>query len=357
MSTDNTEDFYKLWLASINIPNVKKIYLKNKFKSEREIYKFYKDFKGETFNYKYTNKILSTKDEDVYNLMKILNNNAISFITYNDLDYIKDFEHLAEPPYILFYKGDLKKIARRRRISIVGSRRPTSYGSQITKLIAIELAKNDIALVSGGAYGVDTIVHKCSISYNSPTCAVLGCGIDIVYPKANQKLFQDILENGVIISEFLPGTPPYAYNFPRRNRIISALGDSLIVTEATEKSGSLITVGYSLELGRDIITVPGNPLNQNSKGCNLLIKDGAKILVEIDDLYELLKIKKATKISNKYTGEKAIVFNIIGKTPIHINELVQKCNIDINTIYGLLFELQLEKVVISLNGNYYARIS
>ncbi|WP_238882573.1 DNA-processing protein DprA [Clostridium sp. YIM B02551] len=357
MNNENNETFYKLWLATINIPNAQKIYLKNKFKSEKNIYNFYKRFKNDSFNYKFTDKILSTKDEDVYNLIDYINNNSISFFTYDDMDYIKDFEHLKEPPYILFYKGDLNKLSSKRRISIVGSRKPTAYGAQITKLIAIELAKNDIALVSGGAYGVDTIVHKCAISYNSPTCAVLGCGIDLVYPKVNQKLYESILENGVIISEFLPGTPPYAYNFPRRNRIISALGDSLIVTEATEKSGSLITVGYSLELGRDIIAVPGNPLSQNSKGCNQLIKDGAKILPEIDDLYELLKIKKVAKNSNKYTGEKAILLSMIGKTPIHINELAQKCNIDINTIYGLLFELQLEKVVISLNGNYFARIS
>jgi len=355
----NSDDFYKLWLAAVDMPNELKLYLKNTFADEKKIYNFYKGIAGYSGDYKHTNKITSVCDDEVYNLMENLERNSISFTVYKDPDYIKTLleSEVINPPYILFYKGQYNNFFKKRRISIVGTRRPTSLGIQITELITIELVKNDIATVSGGAYGIDTVAHKCTLEHDGSTCAVLGCGLNVIYPKTNRKLYHDITEKGVLISEFLPDTPPYAYNFPRRNRIISALGDSLIITEAADKSGSLITAGYSLELNKEIICVPGSPLLQNSKGCNMLIRDGASVLTEIEDLYTLLRISRNKGETTNYCGNKAIILNHIGKTPIHINELIEKCNIDINAIYGILFELQLEKEVISLNGNYFARIS
>lgn len=355
---EDKDIIYKLWLASINIPNNIKVFLKNKFKNEKLLYEFYREYTSNNeMKLEYTNRIRNTLLEEGEKLLEELQKNNIKVMFYGEENYLNEFKELTHPPYVIFYKGDISKLKENRKISIVGSRNATFTGIQITEAIAKQLALNNVLVVSGGAYGVDTAAHKGAINSRGLTCAVLGCGLNVTYPKANYNLFKRICENGVIISEFLPNEKPLAYNFPRRNRIIGALGEALIITEAEEKSGSLITAGYALELGKNIFAVPGNPLNPTSKGCNELIRDGANIVTDIQDLLRELKIGEGQNITKNFSGQKGVVLREIGVDPIHIDDLIRICNIDINCIYGLLFELQVENEIISLAGNYYARIS
>lgn len=351
------DSFYKVWLAIIDIPNNVKVFLKNKFINEKALYEFYKEFRSLDIKEEYSNRIINTKDDEVIKLLERLEKDKIKAIFFGDENYIEELNNLHQPPYVIFYKGDLSKINNHRKVSIVGSRKATHYGIQITDKISRELVANDVMVVSGGAFGIDTAAHKGALSGNGTTCAVLGCGLNVTYPKSNKKLFDDISERGVLMSEFLPNEKPLSHNFPRRNRIISALCEVLIVAEAAEQSGSLITAGHALDLGKTVFAVPGNPLMHTSKGSNQLIRDGATIFTDIKDIFHQMSMENKKSNSRNFSGDKGTVLKEIGSNPIHINDLIRICNIDINVIYGILFELQLENEIISLTGNYFARIS
>lgn len=245
-------------------------------------------------------------------------------------------------------KGDL--------IAVIGARKCSSYGAEVAKIIGKEISENNFTVVSGLAIGIDSIAQKSAINYIGRTIGVLGCGIDVIYPKNNKILYEDILRNdGLIISEFLPGTPPAAYNFPRRNRIISGISSKLIIIEANVKSGSLITVNYALDLGMDIMAIPGPVFNGNSEGCNKLIRDGAKPFTEIEDLYDFLSIikeKYKNEVENTY---KLTILNVINNEPIHLDDIIESVNVDRKVLFELLFEMQNRNEIICLPGNYYAK--
>lgn len=241
-------------------------------------------------------------------------------------------------------------------IAVIGARKYSGYGAQVTKVISKELSENNFTVVSGLAVGIDSIAQRNAIDYPGKTIGVLGCGIDIIYPKSNKLLYEDILKNnGLIISEFLPNTPPMAYNFPRRNRIISGISKKLIIIEATNKSGSLITVNYALELGMDVMAVPGPVFNGNSEGCNKLIRDGAKPFTEMVDLYDFLSIIKENNKNREKNTCKSVVLSIINSEPIHLDDIIESVNVDRKVLFELLFEMQNRNEIICLPGNYYAK--
>ena len=175
-------------------------------------------------------------------------------------------------------------IINKKSIGVVGARKCSNYGLTVTKLLTKELITNNITLISGGARGIDSIAHKTALENDGYNISVLGCGIDITYPAENKDLFSKIAENGVVISEFLLGTPPLKDNFPRRNRIISGLSESVIVIEASEKSGSLITARLALKQQKTVIAVPGSILYSGASGSNKLLRDGATICTGVEDL-------------------------------------------------------------------------
>jgi DNA processing protein len=211
------------------------------------------------------------------------------------------------------------------------------------------------------AKGIDTFAHESSLENESYTCAVLGSGLDIVYPKQNIKIFNEIVKKGAVISEFLPGTPPYAYNFPLRNRIISGLGDIIIVIEAGEKSGSLITANLALEQGKDVMAVPGSIFSYESKGTNKLIKDGAYPLTSANDIFNLMgvEMKDSSKnvVKSVCSQVNKQIYSIIDDSPIHINDIIRATNIDIKQLYGILFEMQIKNQILCLSGNYYVKVN
>lgn len=210
----------------------------------------------------------------------------IKMLTINDRDYPDKLKDIIDAPIVLYAIGDLK-LLKRKNIAIVGSRKCTEYGRTVSEAFSYLLAKNNFAITSGLASGIDSAAHNGCMIANGNTIAVVGTGLDIVYPKENIELMKNIIKNnGLIISEFPLGTKPNKLNFPKRNRIISAISDGILVVEAGEKSGALITVDFALEQGKNIYAVPGNILSSNSKGTNELIKDGAKMVTNIYDILE-----------------------------------------------------------------------
>jgi DNA processing protein len=209
---------------------------------------------------------------------------GISMVTCYDSDYPEKLKNITNRPIVLFYKGDIS-IVDEYSIAIVGSRNCSDYGRKCADFISNEIAIRKICIVSGLAIGIDSIGHIAALNNKSNTIAIIGNGLDNIYPSKNKKLAESIIKNGgLIISEFAVGTKPFKQNFPRRNRIISGLSDSVIVIEGSKKSGSLITAGYAIEQGKEVFVVPGSIFSPNSEGTNELIKDGANLLTSTDDV-------------------------------------------------------------------------
>ena len=211
--------------------------------------------------------------------------NKIQLINITDENYPKLLKEIYDPPITLFCKGDISLLDQEAS-SIVGCRDSTSYGNLMSKEISYNLAKENILIVSGLAKGIDANAHSGALLANGKTIAVLGCGVDIPYPVENIEIYKEILKKGLIISEYIVGTKPEARNFPARNRIISGLSKGVLVVEATQKSGSMITVDFALEQGRNVYAIPGNINSQNSSGTNELIKQGAKLVTNYKEILE-----------------------------------------------------------------------
>lgn len=280
---------YWLWLASLRrIGSVKKQRLLERFENSPE--RIFKATKKELLQVdgigkKLCEEILNDNDIDLINKMEIyMKRNEIKQIDFYDEDYPTNLKKIYDPPITLFYKGDIK-LANSNCISVVGSRNATKYGLDMSYKVGKELAESNFTVVSGMARGIDTKAHEGALEYKKgKTIAVVGCGLDRVYPPENSKLFKEISEKGLILSEYVVGTKVEAGNFPARNRIISGLSNNLIVVEATPKSGALITVDFALEQGKTVYAVPGNVNSYASGGTNELIKNGALVYTCITDI-------------------------------------------------------------------------
>lgn len=220
--------------------------------------------------------------------MERLAKHGINLITIQDKNYPKLLKEIYDPPAILYTRGKLKPTDK--CIGVVGTRKLSDYGSRIANLITRDLAESGLTIVSGLAKGIDTIAHQTALKTNQRTIAVLGSGIDqtSIYPFVNQGLAEKIIQNGAVISEFPIGTKPLAQNFPQRNRIVSGLSLGILVIEAPEKSGALITARNALEQNREVFAIPGSIFSQNSLGPNQLIKMGAKLVSQTEDILEEL---------------------------------------------------------------------
>lgn len=356
---------YDIWFSMVRLSYKLKLNLLKRFKSTEDIWNYCMT-KSTYINegideYKLKNLLKSFWDkEKINNIKSIMEKEKIHIVNYNDCIYPEKLKNYEDAPSVLYYKGNLGKLNKNKSVAIVGSRSYSYYGENVTKIIADKLGKNNINIISGMAKGIDTFAHTSTLKNNGFTCAVLGCGVDIIYPKCNKELYYEILKNGCIISEVIPGTPPYAYNFPLRNRIISGISNLVIVVEASKKSGSLITASYALEQGKDVMAVPGSIFSEKSIGTNKLIKDGAYPLTSVEDVFQILNIsyvdenERKSSFSNK-TEEK--IFKIIKDSPIHIDDIIKVTNIDIKQLYEVLFELQFKNQITCLSGNYYVRIA
>ncbi|MGL5416659.1 MAG: DNA-processing protein DprA [Clostridium sp.] len=341
-------EFYVLWLISLEVKNSLKIKLIENYGDEKSVFDNFYEIKKE---YK---DVQNVAEEKIKELKKILLEENISYTTYRDKIYPELLKDIKNPPYVLFYKGDIS-LVKTECMAIIGGRKHSPYAERATRFISREAVFQGYTIVSGGARGIDSIAHKETLGNNGKTIAVLGSGINVIYPRENKKLFEEIIKSGLLISEFLPNTEPYARNFPRRNRIISGLSKKLVVTEASKSSGSLITVNFALEQSREVGAIPSPIFSEYGEGSNLLISDGATPIISRETLHVFLGLDKI-KIKSVNSLIQNEILNIIRDEPIHIDQIFEKSQVDRNTLYRLLFEMQIKNEVVSLPGNYYARI-
>lgn len=283
-------------------------------------------------------------------------------IKKGDSEYPEKLMKIKDAPDKLYVRGKLPD-PDKKSVSIVGARNCTDYGSTLAKTISRILSLNDVQVISGLAMGVDTKGHIGAIEVEKPTYAVLGCGVDICFPTHNTNVYERIIEyGGGIISELDIGTPPLPHNFPLRNRIISGLSDIVIVVEARDKSGSLITADYALEQGKTIFACPGRVGDSLSRGTNNLIKQGAYILTSADDVLEHLGLvvdglmpKKEKDISTLDYFEKKI-YDTIADDTLHIDQIVERTKMPVSKCLNTIMSLELNGFVETSINNYYRRV-
>ena len=269
---------YWIWLTSRNGLSSRSILaLLRRFPSPEEIYfaeeRDYREVEGlrEADIPRLMNKDLTDCDR----ILKECDEKSIQILTMQDAAYPRRLKNIADPPAVLYYKGRLPLFDAEPVITVVGSRSASAYGLLMAKRLGYQIARCGGIVVSGGARGIDSMALRGALPTDRPTVVVLGCGVDVVYPRENAGLFEDVTRNGCLISEYPPGTPPEGYHFPLRNRIMTGLGLGVLVVEAAEKSGTLISAQLALDQGRDVFAVPGNVGLPSCAGSNRLIKEGA----------------------------------------------------------------------------------
>ncbi|KEI34756.1 rossmann fold nucleotide-binding protein Smf possibly involved in DNA uptake [Francisella sp. W12-1067] len=307
----------------------------------------------ETLDYLVEKKYLPYLDK----VNKWLSKSSNSLVTYFDKKYPFELKQISNPPIILYCLGNVDLLDT-YQLAIVGARNHTSYGKNVTQKIISELAYHNITITSGLAYGIDTLAHQYALENNLKTIAVIGTGIDVIYPKSNTTLHQNILSNqGLIISEFSLGVEPLRHNFPQRNRIISALSKGVLVVEAAQKSGSLITAELALEQNKEVFAVPGSIFNTSSSGCNELIKKGAKLVSNASDILEELNINNSPRIINTFdtieiSDEQKAVLNSINTSLTTIDQIINNTCLPYHKISEILFELEMKSLVETVPGGY-----
>ena len=306
-------------------------------------------------------KLIQYRNDDYYKrLFELLEKHNIDTITIYDKDYPDNLYYIYDSPKVLYKKGNLIEDDN-LAIAIVGSRKATSYGKWATEKFVEELVDLGVTIISGLALGIDSIAHRKALENNGRTIAILGNGLDIVYPNRNRDLYEKIPNNGAIISEFFLGTQPLPYNFPQRNRIISGLSLGVIVIEAKEKSGSLITAHHALEQGKEVFALPGNINSIFSRGTNKLIKDGAKLIMDVDDIIEEIhelqdKVKKRDEVGldcSQFSPSEIKVLEALKEGPIHTDKIVISTGIDISTVNSILTILELKGVIKNIGGSIF----
>ena len=302
----------------------------------------------------------SKKTWDLEREYQALESENVQLIAWQNEAYPENLKQIDNPPYALFVKGQLPE-KEKFSVAIVGARRCSSYGAAMAREIAEELAKNEIEIISGMARGIDAIAARGALRGGGSSYAVLGSGVDVCYPADNKGLYNDLQNKGGIISEQPMRSAPLKANFPARNRLISALADTIIIIEAKERSGSLITADMALEQGKEIYALPGPINSELSKGCNRLIQQGAEILLGIDELLQNIvsdyrySTKKQEENKIKLESKEKLVYSCLDFYPINLGKLMNKVNLPISEILNILVTLELKGYIEELSKNYYAK--
>lgn len=290
----------------------------------------------------------------------------IGVVTIRDKNYPVLLKEIYDPPALLFYKGEIKK-EDSLAVAVVGSRRFSSYGQRMAAKIGRQLAENGVTVVSGLALGIDAIAQEAALKAGGRTIAALGCGLDRIYPVANINLANQIIKSGsgAIVSEFGLGVPPLAHHFPIRNRVISGLSLGTVVIEAAEKSGSLITAQSALDQNREVFALPGDIERSSAYGPNELIKNGAKIVTNIDDILSELKIeKKASEVKmrqlvDNFSSDNVLeqkIIDTIGNDNLHIDKIAKIIKLNIATLNSTLLLMEMKGMVRNSGGGVYQKI-
>jgi DNA processing protein len=289
---------------------------------------------------------------------------GISILTLGDSSYPEYLKHIDDPPIVLFGRGRIELLVNQVLFGIVGARRASNSSINSGYAVARDLARNGVTVVSGLANGIDYYAHKGALDGGGGTIAVLGNGIDIVYPKSNRDMYERIVAEGLLLSEFPIGTEPLKYNFPKRNRIISGLSRGILVVEATVKSGALITANYALDQGREVMALPGRAGSDSFQGNNRLIKEGAHLVEGAEDICSILGVEYEEAAGITAGGGKALRFSplectilsVIGDDLVNLEEIEKNLKGPISKIASALTMLELKGAVIQYPGKNYTRV-
>lgn len=309
----------------------------------------------------YTEKVYNHKK--LYNIEEIaseyyrLEEKGIRFLSWKSRDYPEKLRKIDDSPLGLFVKGRLP--GTEKTIAIVGSRTPTAYGQEMSRVFSRELAQAGISIISGLAAGIDVAAHRGALEGGGLTYGILGNGLDIVYPRENYITYEKILESGGVLSEYKLGERPLPYRFPERNRIISGLSDGILVVEAKERSGSLITADCGLEQGKEIYALPGRAGDLLSEGCNWLIRQGAKLVTEPSHILEDIwpecekNLKNTINLDKLLDNKEKIVYDCLGLEPKYVEDIIRETNLSVSEGISILFRLELNGYIKQIVKDYY----
>ena len=356
---------YEYWLSAIRpLSDKKKRLLREEYGDGKTIYNI------EEIHLRFLNflesrdvdTILRSKKEwEIEKCWEKLQEQGIRMIPYFSEEYPKKLTNISQPPYALYVKGSLPR-ENQVSVAIVGARRCTHYGEQIALEYGEALASEGIQIISGLARGIDGAGQRGALNAGGATYGVLGCGVDICYPRENIGLYMDIQQKGGIISEQIPGQPPLPAYFPERNRIISGLADVVLVIEAKEKSGSLITADMALEQGKDVYALPGPVTSSMSQGCHRLIRQGAGILISPEDLLIELGINIVNQGQIIDKNEKVLestenmVYSCLGLFPKGMSQLLEETGLNVQELLERLITLEMKGYVKEISKNYYVKL-
>lgn len=364
------EKKFEYWLAAgVKLSDRKKQLLRESFQSAEDIYYIEEKALHEILFLNDTEKNTliqareNWKTDEKYEALK---KQKIDFVVFYEERYPKGLLEISDFPYALYVKGNLPD-ENKLRAAMVGARNCTAYGEQCALEFAGKLAERQIQIISGMAKGIDGHSQRGAILAGGKTFAVLGCGVDICYPREHIGLYMDILNHGGgILSEFPPGEQPLPWHFPLRNRIISGLSDMVLVMEAREKSGSLITADIALEQGKDVYALPGPVTSSLSKGCNRLIQQGAGILLSPENFMEeigILKYKDCVKSEGKTEEKKKmlerteeLVYSSLGLFARSASEIVEETALPAQKVLRILASLEIQGYIKEISKNYYIRV-
>ncbi len=358
----SSEDAF--WLAFSNVRGIGAVRFRKLLNFFGELSAAWQADRSELINAGLTEKavdqVLETrKTLKPENLTADLKRKGIRYLTWNSPEYPRYLLEIAQPPPVLYFIGDILP-QDDLAVAIVGTRNVTKYGKQITQDTAAYLAGSGITVVSGLARGVDGIAHQAAIETGGRTFAVLGSGVDVIYPPEHRKLAREIIQHGAVISDYPPGTKPDGINFPPRNRIISGLSRGIVVVEAGERSGALITAKFALEQGRDVFAVPGSVLSQMSKGTNQLIAEGATPMtnpVMITDTLNLARTGKEKRTDQiEISAIENNILRVLGDESLHIDEICARTSLSIEKLTAELTMMELKGIVQRENGMEYQRV-
>ncbi len=294
---------------------------------------------------------LKAISKELANLEKM----KVRVISMRDASYPALLREIPDPPLFLYTRGPLT--LHSQMIAVVGSRKATFEGMSLAERIAETLSSLGITVVSGFARGIDSSAHRGALKGKGKTVAVFGCGIDICYPAENKHLYERVSSEGLIVTEYATGEKPLPRHFPERNRIIAGLCKGVLVIEASTRSGSLITARLALEYGREVLAVPGRVFDEEYKGANNLIKEGAKLVEDIEDIiascFPDLELKKKDRLAME--GDEEYIYSLMGMDKVHVDELAGRCRLEMKRLMPLLTRLEMKDLVRPLPGGFYIR--
>lgn len=304
----------------------------------------------------------AVNESEVDAVIKRMARIGVHIVTLNDASYPANLRNLCDAPPVLYIRGSLEE-SDDTSVAVVGTRTPTPLGRLTAEHFAAGLAAQGITVVSGLARGIDTCAHTGALSGGGRTIGVLGSGIDVPYPPENAGLMDRMAEQGAVMTEFCPGTPPVPGNFPARNRVISGLSRGVLVVEAAHDSGSLITAGHALEQGREVFAIPGTIGSELSCGPNTLIKQGARLVERVEDILDEMRLPalsgrelKALRVAGAPEGDEKTVLKHLAHDPQHLDAIVRASGVDAGTVLSALLGLELKGLVRQMPGRLFCRV-